>query len=74
MPSGRPLVPLEVSEETRKQLESIAQSPNIDSDLSRRAEIVLLAAEGWPNEAVAGALGSSQATVGKWRQRFVEGG
>ena len=36
--------------------------------------MVLLAADGWPNEAVAGAVGVSRVTVGKWRQRFLEGG
>ncbi len=40
----------------------------------RRAEIVLLAAEGWPHEAIGGAVGVSRVTVGKWRQRFLDRG
>ena len=40
----------------------------------RRAEIILLAAEGWPHEAIGGAVGVSRVTVGKWRQRFLDRG
>ena len=40
----------------------------------RRAEIILLAAEGWPHEAIGGAVGVSRVTVGKWRRRFLDRG
>ena len=74
MPRGRFLPPLDMTEQTRLQLESMARSRSLPHGLVRRAEIVLLAAEGWPNNAISEALGWSRATVGKWRRRFVEHG
>ena len=74
MPRGRFLRPLEMTEQTRQQLESMAKSRSLPHGLVRRAEIVLLAAEGWPNKAIGEAVGLSQVTVGKWRRRFVEHG
>lgn len=71
---GRPLVPLELSEQTRGQLESMVNSRSLPHGLVRRAEIVLLAADGWPNQAIARSVSASPATVGKWRRRFVERG
>ena len=52
----------------------MAKSRALPHGLVRRAEIVLLAAEGWPNKAIGEAVGRSQVTVGKWRRRFVEHG
>ena len=52
----------------------MAKSRSLSHGLVRRAEISLLAAEGWPNEAVAAAVGVTRATVGKWRRRFLENG
>ena len=63
-----------MTEQTRQQLESMAKSRSLPHGLVRRAEIVLLAAEGWPNKAIGEAVGLSQVTVGKWRRRFVEHG
>jgi transposase len=74
MAMGRPLTPLALSASARAQLESMAHSRSLPHGLVRRAEIVLLAAEGWPHEAVAGAVGVTRATVGKGRQRFLENG
>ena len=71
---GRPSTPLELSESDRKQLQSMAQSRSLPHGLVRRAEIILLAAEGWPHEAIGGAVGVSRVTVGKWRQRFLDRG
>ncbi len=74
MAIGRPSTPLELSASDRKQLQSMAQSRSLPHGLVRRAEIVLLAAEGWPHEAIGGAVGVSRVTVGKWRQRFLDRG
>ena len=74
MAIGRPSTPLELSESDRKQLQSMAQSRSLPHGLVRRAEIILLAAEGWPHEAIGGAVGVSRVTVGKWRQRFLDRG
>ena len=72
MARGRPLAPLELTEEEREQLESYRGSRSLRHDLVVRSEIILLAADGYPNEATSAAVGLSTATVGKWRKRFVE--
>lgn len=74
MPRGRPLAPLELTDETRQQLESYRTSRSLPHGLVRRAEIILLAADGWPNDAISSIVGLSAYTVGKWRQRFLEYG
>lgn len=63
-------LPMEVSEKTRQQLESIMHSGSQPKDLVLRAEIVLLAADGWPNQAIANTLEISPSTVGNWCRRF----
>ena len=42
--------------------------------LVRRAQIVLRAADGWMNKAIAAELGTREKTVGLWRRRFAERG
>ena len=74
MVMGRPLTPLELTESDREKLQSMVHSRSLPHGLVQRAEIVLLAADGWPNEAVAAAVGVTRATVGKWRQRFLNNG
>ncbi len=74
MPRGRPLKALELSDDARQQLESMAHSRSLPHGLVRRAQIVLLAADGKPNRAVGEALGVNRATVGKWRQRYLDRG
>ena len=71
MAMGRPKAELVLSEEERVQLQSLARSRSLPAGLVRRANIVLACAEGVPNSAVAERLGITNATVGKWRQRFV---
>ena len=68
------LKPLELSDEVRAQLESYRNSRSLRHDLVRRSEIILLAAEGWPNDAISATVGLSRFTVGKWRKRFLESG
>ena len=70
MAMGRPLKPLEVSEATHEELESIARSRSLPAGLVSRARIVLLCGEGLDNKTVAEAVGTSRQTVGKWRERF----
>ena len=65
MVTGRPLTPLELSPSDRERLESMAKSRSLPHGLVRRAEMVLLAADGWPNEAVASAVGVTRA---RWKQ------
>ena len=74
MAMGRPMAPVELSEQAREQLESMTRSRSLSHSLVRRSEIVLLAADGWPNQDIAQALSASRSTVGKWRQRFLDRG
>lgn len=72
MPMGRPKAELVLSEDERSQLTSIARSRSISAALVTRARIVLAAAAGEPNSAIAQRLQLTRATVGKWRIRFLE--
>jgi len=70
--SGRPKAVLTVSDEERNTLAAWARRPKTSQQLALRSRIVLACGEGRANAEVAEALGVSQATVGKWRKRFVE--
>lgn len=71
MSMGRPKAELLLSEEERTQLQAMARSRSLPAALTQRARIVLACAEGTAN-AVAERFETTNATVGKWRQRFVE--
>ena len=74
MALGRPLKPLEMTAQTRAQLVAMAGSRSLPHSQVVRARIILMAAEGWPNQAIRDAVGLSAVTVGKWRQRFLQHG
>ena len=74
MAMGRPKAGLVLSGEQRAQLESMSSSRSLPAGLVTRARIVLLSAAGKMNQQIARQLGLSNATVGKWRRRFVEQG
>jgi putative transposase len=65
------MLQLVLSEDERSQLESMARSRSMPAALVQRAKIVLACAEGTPNSRVAERVDATQATVGKWRRRFV---
>ncbi len=69
---GRPTAQVVLSEEERETLERWARRPKSAQALALRCRIVLAAAEGETNTAIAARLGCHPATVGKWRTRFVE--
>lgn len=71
MAMGRPKAELMLSAQEQAQLQSIARSHSLPAALVRRAHIVLACAAGATNTAVARRLGTTNATVGKWRRRFV---
>jgi putative transposase len=60
--------------EQRAQLDSLAASRSLPHALVTRARIVLMAADGMENIAIADEVGMSRVSVGKWRQRFAEAG
>ncbi len=68
---GRPLVPLVLTGEERETLERWARRPTTAQALAQRARIVLAAATGTPNDAIARRLHVTRQTVGRWRARFV---
>jgi transposase len=71
MAVGRPKAELVVTGDERAALERWARRPKTAQALAQRARIVLVAAAGAPNTAVAKRLGITHQTVGKWRARFV---
>jgi len=72
MAMGRPKARLVLSVEQREQLENLANSRSLSVGLVMRARIILLSAEGKTNQQIARQLRPSNATVGKWRRRFLE--
>ncbi len=72
-PRGRPKAVLELTEQERDQLQRWARRRTSSQALALRSRIVLACASGSDNKTVAAELKCSQATVGKWRGRFVEG-
>lgn len=69
---GRPKAELVLTPEEREQLQRWARRPKSAQALALRSRIVLACAGGADNKTVAAQLGCAQATVGKWRSRFVE--
>ncbi len=72
MRRGRPTPPLELTDEERETLERFVRRHTTAQRLAFRSRIVLHCADGQTNTTVARELGTSNATVGKWRSRFVE--
>ncbi len=65
-------VAVELSDGERAALESLTRRRRTAQGLAQRARIVLLAADGLENKAIARDVGVSQHTAGKWRRRFSE--
>src|ERR671917_2311922 len=61
---------LDLSEAERAELQSWARRRRTAQGLALRARIVLRAAAGLSNTAIADELGVAKHTVGKWRERF----
>ena len=71
---GRPLLPLSIKAEDQVQLVAWSKRPKTAQALAMRSRVVLLAASGTSNTAIARQLGVTLQTVGKWRQRFLDQG
>jgi len=71
---GRPKAPVVVTDEDRVVLERWSKRPKTPMSVAQRARIVLLAADGLNNNTVAERVGVNQATVVKWRKRYLAGG
>jgi putative transposase len=72
MSMGRPLPALKLTAEEREQLDGFAASRSLPHALVARARLVLWSAEGMANQVIAARLHWSKATIGKWRQRFLD--
>ena len=71
MRRGRPILPLVLTTEERESLERWSRRPKTAQALAQRARIVLDAATGAANAAVAADLRITRQTVGRWRARFL---
>ena len=74
MIGGRPLTPLQVTDHASKQLQIMANSRTLPYALVRRAQIILMSADGLNNKTIAEKVGLSDRMVGIWRQRFIDQG
>jgi transposase len=72
--TGRPKAELVVDECDREQLLRWSRRASSAQSLALRSKIILGCADGLDNKAVAARLGCAQATVGKWRARFIDSG
>lgn len=71
MAIGRPIPPLNLSDDEREQLAGWTRRTTIAQALSMRSRIILSCAGGKTNTVVAHEMGLAKQTVGKWRARFV---
>ena len=71
---GRPNTALMIGQSERSQLRSIVRSRSLPHSLVRRAQIVLLSADGIANREVARRCGVSAPVVSLWRQRYQQRG
>lgn len=70
MSVGRPVAKISLNEDERFKLEELSRRRKTGQAMALRSRIVLLCADGMTNSEVAGKLGISLPTVGKWRSRF----
>src|SRR5260370_7508809 len=69
-----PAAPLPVSPEQRRTLEAWTRAHNTPKMVDARARIVLHAANGWSNNAIATELKVTRTSVIEWRRRFTAEG
>jgi transposase len=70
----RAAVEITLSEEEKQELEKNIRSRSVSIRLSERSKIILLAAAGMKNKAIAQKLGIPLNKAGLWRNRFSGGG
>ena len=65
---------VELTEEERTHLQALGKKGKVVARKWRRAQLLLLAADGYPNSKIAATLHLGVSTVERIRKRFVEGG
>ena len=68
--TGRPKIELVLTDDEREQLTRWARRAKSSQALALRSRIVFGCGEGLDNKSVAGRVGCSPNTVGRWRARF----
>ena len=68
--ANRPAPALVLREGDREELERLTRSSSVRAGLAQRARIVLLAADGMSNTAIAELVGRARPTVIGWRDRY----
>src|SRR6201999_13323 len=71
MPGPR-LTPITLTDDERAKLDAWARRPKTAQRLALRSRIILAAADGQSNTAIATDLRVTLPTVGKWRHRFLD--
>ena len=69
--TGRPKAELVLTDDERDQLQRWTRRHTSAQALALRSRIILACAEGTSSREVAAQLGCNEATVGKWRRRFI---
>ena len=69
--ANRPAPALVLREGDRERLSRLSRSSSVRAGLAQRARIVLLAADGVSNTAIAQRVGVSRPTVIGWRDRYL---
>jgi len=72
--ANRPATALGLREGDREELARLTRASSVQAGLAQRARIVLLAAEGESNTAIAAKVGVSRPTVIDWRTRYARQG
>ena len=72
--ANRPAVALGLGEGDRERLVKLTRASSVRAGLAQRARIVLLAADGQANTAIAARVGVSRPTVITWRNRYAARG
>ena len=70
----RVAVKIELSDAGQQRLERLSRSRSAAMRLRERSRIVLMAAGGMTNKAIAQVLGADQNKVGRWKRRFADEG
>jgi transposase len=65
---------IELNDDTERELRSLTKGRRVEVRLRQRALVILLAAEGLQNKAIADQAELDRRQVALWRQRFLEGG